>query len=789
MVKNVGKNIGQEIAKREASRVTSRVVFSQKATASSLTSRFIPTRFRWIIPVLQEYFQQIRIPGWDKLRAKLPARFRKKELEGEVEELLTEAEVVPSISVAQKINQIYPQANLLTTLPPESQIKGIRGTYQIEQFLNNRGMGRLYLATRVPDGQPFVIKEYLLPEEYFNPPETKARKDAFQSLAGMDLVDNRLHDYRLITPVEAIADFNQPRCYLVTPSNIDVYPTLINHLYLRGAMTDREVHQLLNQVLQSLECLHSQKFRLPSGIVQQNISHGNLNLNSLLVAPNFQGFYTYLCDFSLWEDRFNPPLTQSPTYTQTQDLADLGYVAYQCLAWNLATPGKTLDPRFEKHWPPVRPEMKHFILRLMGVGAVPFDSAGAARKQLLRIPLDGPPPVAKFQDPIEQEEEKKQKKKLGRILLQLLGLTGGLLLFGFLLWLIFGRSKATVAASDEPQICCIENIKGVTPGDFVYTAEENSSWDYAFTTPNLILRDRTLKQEIEESQPKLDWLYRPTPSIPQVQAEIEKNLRDGEIDFVITSVTSSVNADLKAETIAYDGLVFFVAFSSAQRENSLPEALKGTITLEQLRQLYTGKVNTWKELDNRFPSLPVKLYIPLEKEARDIFEQRVLKDSQTIAKFRELIKSKKQRRAFASNPEIIPLQTFEMLRNVYGDFEKTATGSIGFAPISKVVGQCSVYPLALKDGSKIAISPLKKKDYQPVTPQTDLCDQKGSYAPNAEQIANREYPLAYSLAVIYPRDNSREPVGEKFADILKTKEAQGFLQKTGLVPLERENDK
>ena len=56
-------------------------------------------------------------------------------------------------------------------------------------------------------------------------------------------------------------------------------------------------------------------------------------------------------------------------------------------------------------------ELKHFILRLMGIGAVPFDSAEAARKQLLRIPLDGPLPVVEFQDLVEEEEQKKERKK------------------------------------------------------------------------------------------------------------------------------------------------------------------------------------------------------------------------------------------------------------------------------------------------------------------------------------------------------------------------------------------
>ncbi len=49
---------------------------------------------------------------------------------------------------------------------------------------------------------------------------------------------------------------------------------------------------------------------------------------------------------------------------------------------------------------------------------------------------------------------------------------------------------------------------------------------------------------------------------------------------------------------------------------------------------------------------------------------------------------------------------------------------------------------------------------------------------------NQTYPLAYSLAVVYPRDNSRKPVGKKFVEILKTVEAQQLLEDTGLVRLQ-----
>jgi ABC-type molybdate transport system substrate-binding protein len=40
------------------------------------------------------------------------------------------------------------------------------------------------------------------------------------------------------------------------------------------------------------------------------------------------------------------------------------------------------------------------------------------------------------------------------------------------------------------------------------------------------------------------------------------------------------------------------------------------------------------------------------------------------------------------------------------------------------------------------------------------------------------------LPVVYPRDNSRPPVGAKFAEMLQTQEGQQMLSKTGLIPLQ-----
>jgi hypothetical protein len=39
--------------------------------------------------------------------------------------------------------------------------------------------------------------------------------------------------------------------------------------------------------------------------------------------------------------------------------------------------------------------------------------------------------------------------------------------------------------------------------------------------------------------------------------------------------------------------------------------------------------------------------------------------------------------------------------------------------------------------------------------------------------------------VIYLRDNRQEPIGEKFAEILKTTQVQCLLSETGLIPLRK----
>ncbi len=149
----------------------------------------------------------------------------------------------------------------------------------------------------------------------------------------------------------------------------------------------------------------------------------------------------------------------------------------------------------------------------------------------------------------------------------------------------------------------------------------------------------------------------------------------------------------------------------------------------------------------------MRIYAPTDPAALYLFEQRVLQTPSAIARFREQLGN-------ASGSFTAPIQqlsTFPMLRAVLRDFEtaqgNAPVGAIAFAPLSQVFGQCTVYPLALvADGNTQAVSPLVNDDGTAITPQTNLCDRKGSYFPNGPAFRQQQYPLAVPVSVVFRRD-------------------------------------
>ncbi|MCT7948234.1 substrate-binding domain-containing protein [Ancylothrix sp. C2] len=826
MVKKIAEGLIKEGTARETSKIANKIAATQNKFLSGFL-RFIPSKFQWVFAYLQENIK-LETPDVGEIKDKALEKFKKLN-QPDSEETSSEVEPTDNArgknglhNLQKKVYSKYPctagnplncQQNLTlqpetnnycsqcqfpALLPPNSKIRGAQGVYQIESFLENRGLGRLYFATKISTKQPVILKEYLLPKLYFNQQETQQRKDLFIQMAGLNLADGRIQDFRLITPLEAIADPYQERCYLIAKTNPYNPPTLAKYLIEKGAFTGPQVRNFLDQCLQSLESLHGQNYRLPCGLIKKGLTHGNLNLNSILIAPKNQGFLIYLTDFALWENRFYPPLTEPAIITPSIDLKDLGYIAFYLLAGGTTNPehNHPLHPSIDQDWPAINPALKSFILNLTGLGSITFESAEIARQNLLKIsfpnddtPLD-PKPASK--------EETQTKKWLNPRFIALC--SAGLLFLIFLSYLLTAKPTQKKAIASENPTCCLQDVLGIPAGEFTCTATKTGTWDYILTQPNLIAKNITFHQHLQgrletilkENKKRFNFTYQPETTLQETINQI----RTEKADFAIANLAviestypASLYTEIGYQQFASDGLAVFVAFGYAKRENSIPRSLGGSISFENLRKIYTGKITNWKQLGG--PDLPIKLYIPTEEEAVRFFEQRVLKDEATITAFRKLINESNlpEKSNKISFPQITPLATFATLRQVIRDFENDNIGSISFGTVSKVFGQCSVYPLALVEGNKEPVSPLVKDNLQPVTPETDLCNEKGAYSPNVEAFLSKTYPLAYPVVVLYPRDNRRKPAGEKFAEILNTIEMQSWLSKTGLVPMRKQPEK
>ncbi len=669
-------------------------------------------------------------------------------------------------------------------LAPREKIKGIRGNYQIEAFIGGRGMGRLYKGIRLTDSQPVTIKEYLLPSLCFDEAEVKTRLDLFQDLVKPQLVHGYANDFRVLTADEAIADLAQRRCFLITASAFSAL-TLKDYLHHQKAMNEAMLWEFLDQVLQSLIFLHTQTFRFASGRFQSGIAHGNLSLSSLLILEKDCDFLVYLADLADWEQIFLPTdqsdlnLLSFPEAT-AEDLSALGHVAFYLSSGRKDNQkGSPLDPKLENNWTGINPVLKDYILSLMGFGSLNFDSAKTARDFLLK--LKPAPTVFKTPGPSLIDTSKPSSKSrrwwwLGG------GLLITLLLIFLLIW-FFSKREVDEADSRLSSGCCLDRVD-IPQGEYRYAAPEVSAWDYVYTEPHLLGFNEILKETIEEKRPNLkNWVYSPK-SISKLHPEFIKDR-----NFMIINPLNNLGPQYENLPFAYENVGVFVAFNYIDREDGLPHLLDGKITIDQLRELYTGKIKNWKELNGRLPDKEVYLYTPADVQAEEVFKQKVLRDPESIRKYEKLkeklITDKKRNTSILKNDEnsFTPPHIF-MLRAIIADFENKGKISIGFDSMSKIIGQCSVYPLAIAfSEDKAAISPLSTKDGKQITPATDLCEQKGSYQINHTATRNQDYPLTYPLAVVFFRNNRHQPVGRKFAELLTTTEGQCLIEEVQLTPI------
>jgi ABC-type phosphate transport system substrate-binding protein len=646
------------------------------------------------------------------------------------------------------------------TLAVSTELRSSLGTYRISELLRSQGMGRLYKGTQTSNGQSVVVKEYLLPKQYFNAVEVQQRRTALSQITKGNLTTPKGREFRLVTPSDTIADPASDRVYLIFLGEIAALPTLKQVLTETGAFSASRVRQFLNQMLQSLHFLHSQPSSF--GSEATGTAHGNLGLDSLVISDNN---YVYVCDLTSWEQLFVPAPRQVPL--PEQDLIDLGSVAFALWTDRASGSDAPLNPREAQHWPQDDLPLKDFLLRLLGLDT-PFNSAAEARQALINLHQ---PETATGSHPNLSPESLAKPKSRKYWLLSLLALP---LLGGLLWWLLprFMPNSDAQMTSFKQLLPSFADVNGIGPGQYPYTGEALGTWTTVLDKKPT--SDRKIRDLL--TQPKLDTAATFNYRIytPQSSPLNEVKAANAKANFAIASLSTPLPEGLIPETIAYDGLLVYVP---AYKSQNLPSAMQGKISLTQLQQIFTGKLTNWKQLGANFPDLPIKPYRPMEPEALQLFQQKVLNNDQSlIALFNQI----EQR------------PTFDTLRSIaVGEkqAQKTEAGSISFGLLTQTWDQCKIYPLAIAQENADPVQPLLRETtngtMQPISPSDNLCLEKKPL-PNISAFHTATYLLSTPLIIAYPKDNNLPGhiSGPLFANFLQTQDGQYLLQQAGLVPLQ-----
>lgn len=673
--------------------------------------------------------------------------------------------------------------------------------YEIGQCLSHSDRIRQYEATPISQQ-----KQRVFIQEYF----TQSDSDY---LAESNKQNGKVKEFRLLTPIDIIKDFYEDnpqdiRWYLIV-EQLPKSLTLREYLQRRHQpLTPTQVSKILKQVLQTLQFLHNcYEVRL-SQSMRTGIGHGNLNLDSILLVHNEtqspfdeedEQFSIYLSRIALWEnlidslesERNHPSLSKKAFQ---QDLVDLGRVSY------LLSGGKQEIPDQDFQWHQhCHPELKNFILRLY---SGEFKRASDAHRELLKLPLDRPlEPISANQIFVDSEQQPRSKSQrswsIPLILLLATLVSLGILILGIRRFLSASTppNPANIVFnknSDLSQFAKVYIPSSLLNKSINYSADQR--WKTALKTSVGYGANQSLANQLNPSQislnlqpPNLFSFVREGNNTETLENRIISALKTSQ--FIVTSLLGNElqllqdSEQLEVEIIAYDALLAYVAFSDVQREGSLPKLLSGKISLDSLKQLYSDQPLTLKDLGiNNSPNQTIKRISICNKNPEEVFlvtslfENLAWKNEGEIDNFRNLIDQDKKActQTGYTKGQAIAL----------AEFEQGGQATIGIDLFSKVFNQCSVYPLAIVgEGKLTAVQPIIQNNGSSITPETDLCMDKGSYKPNPKVFEQGDYPLGYAIAVIYKKEGGKDSAGQVFSNIMKTDEGQHLLHSAGLIPI------
>lgn len=267
---------------------------------------------------------------------------------------------------------------------------------------------------------------------------------------------------------------------------------------------------------------------------------------------------------------------------------------------------------------------------------------------------------------------------------------------------------------------------------------------YGGSTSFAPLRSSDIVTKMQQGHPRFSLIYtEPTALEKPGSGSGIRMLIDGQLSVAQSSRPLKDEEFARAKDrgftleqvpVAIDGIAIYIH----------PRAAISSLTVAQLKDIFTGKVTNWKEVGGA--DLPI---VPVSRDP---------KDGGTPEYFEDKVMAKG---AFASSVQPYARDTTGSLRKV-----ATTLGGIGYATASEVCNQTTVktIPMAREAGQG------------PVSPCNGQQVNKVDFAKDG-------YPITRRLFVIIRRDGKLdEQAGVAYANLLLSDEGQQLVEQAGLVP-------
>jgi phosphate transport system substrate-binding protein len=274
-------------------------------------------------------------------------------------------------------------------------------------------------------------------------------------------------------------------------------------------------------------------------------------------------------------------------------------------------------------------------------------------------------------------------------------------------------------------------------------------FNYGGSTTFAPLRSPSILSQLSQAFPQYQLRYTEPPTGSPGSGKGIQQLLEGQLSLAQSSrtvkdaeYTTAKNRGftLDAVPVAIDGIAFFV------NPQLIEKGLKG-LTLPQLRDIFTGKIQNWKEVGG-----PDQKIAPFSRNLKsggtvDFFSETVLEKQPLGAAVKEVRDTTDAIRRVASTP-----------------------GGIGYASTSESIKQQTIRLVSIgKGSSQTYVSP---------------CGDAACTSVNDAAFKAGAYPITRRLFVVIRRDGKLdEQAGVAYANMFLSDEGQQLAKQAGFVPI------